>query len=102
MTPGHRKLPPGAAAILKGIEGYERHLDAPVGITIRAFSMNLLFNAIVMDIQEIARSKGIKRFRVSHKRNGNGHLVVALIIEDQDGPLARVDTNDRPPPNRWR
>jgi hypothetical protein len=64
--------------------------------------MNLLFNAIVMDIQEIARSKGIKRFRVSHKRNGNGHLVVALIIEDEDGPLARVDTNDRPSPNRWR
>jgi hypothetical protein len=39
---------------------------------------------------------------VSHKRNGNGHLVVALIIEDQDGPLAQVDTNDRPPSNRWR
>jgi hypothetical protein len=64
--------------------------------------MNLLFNAIVMDIQEIARAKGIRRFRVSHKRNSSGHLVVALIIEDKDGPLARVDTNDRPPPNRWR
>jgi hypothetical protein len=64
--------------------------------------MNLLFNSIVMDIQEIARAKGIKRFRVSHKRNGSGHLVVALIIEDQEGPLARVDTNDRSPPNRWR
>ncbi|HMJ56006.1 MAG TPA: hypothetical protein VK540_28245 [Polyangiaceae bacterium] len=64
--------------------------------------MNLLFNAIVMDIQEIARAKGIKRFRVSHKRNGSGHLVVALIIEDKDGPLAHVDTNERPPPNRWR
>jgi len=71
-------------------------------MTIRAFSMNLLFNAIVMDIQEIARAKGIQRFRVSHKRNNSGHLVVALIIEDKDGPLARVDTNDRPPPNRWR
>ena len=64
--------------------------------------MNRLFNAIVMDIQEVARSKGIKRFRVSHKRNGSGHLVVALIIEDNDGPLARVDTNDRPPSDRWR
>jgi hypothetical protein len=90
------------AAIPKKIAGSERRLDAPRDVTIRAFSMNLLFNAIVMDIQEIARSKGIKRFRVSHKRNGNGDLVVALIIEDKDGPLARVDTNDRPPPNRWR
>ena len=64
--------------------------------------MNLLFNAIVMDIQEIARAKGIQRFRVSHKRNNSGHLVVALIIEDKDGPLSHVDQNDRPPPNRWR
>jgi hypothetical protein len=64
--------------------------------------MNRTFNALLMDIQEIARSKGIKRFRVGHKRNARGELVVALIIEDKEGPLARVDEGDQPSPYRWR
>ena len=64
--------------------------------------MNLLFNALVMDIQEVARAKGIERFRVSHKRNAHGDLVVALIIEDKEGPLSKVDTGDDRRADRWR
>jgi len=64
--------------------------------------MNRVFNALLMDIQEIARSTGIKRFRVGHKRNARGELVVALIIEDREGPLSQVDAHDQRSPYRWR
>jgi hypothetical protein len=49
--------------------------------------MNLLFAALLAELNELARAKGVKSFRVDHKRNSRGELVVALIIADQDGPF---------------
>jgi hypothetical protein len=49
--------------------------------------MNLLLGTIKQAIDDIARAKGIRKFRVVHKRNQRGELVIALIVEDKDGPL---------------
>ena len=53
--------------------------------------MNLLLTAIKQAIDDLARAKGLRDYRVTHKRNTRGELVVALIVADKDGPLAKVD-----------
>jgi hypothetical protein len=49
--------------------------------------MNLLLGALLQGVSELAREKGIKGYRVVYKRNARGELVIALIVEDKDGPL---------------
>jgi hypothetical protein len=49
--------------------------------------MNLLFDALLRGIGEIARERGLKHFRVSHKRNAHGELVIALIISPEEPAL---------------
>ncbi len=38
-------------------------------------------------IDEIARERGLKHFRVSHKRNARSELVIALIISSDEPAL---------------
>jgi len=52
--------------------------------------MNLLFGALKRAIDEVARERGLKHFRVSHKRNAKGELVIALIISPEE-PLLGPD-----------
>jgi ribonuclease HI len=56
-------------------------------ISTRGAPMNLLLGTIKQAMDDIARAKGIRKFRVEHKRNQRGELVIALIVEDKDGPL---------------
>jgi hypothetical protein len=49
--------------------------------------MNLLLGTILTDLQELARRKGVKTYRVDYKRNARGELVIALIVGDREGPL---------------
>ena len=53
--------------------------------------MNLLLAAIRQALEDLAVAKGLRDFSVSHKRNARGELVIALIVRDRDGPLAKVD-----------
>jgi hypothetical protein len=51
---------------------------------------NLLFQALLSDIDNVARAKGLKNYRIQYKRNARGELVIALILEDDpEGPLSR-------------
>jgi hypothetical protein len=54
-------------------------------------AMNLMLAAIKQAIDDLAKAKGIKDYRVSHKRNPRGELVIALIVADREGPLSKVD-----------
>jgi hypothetical protein len=54
--------------------------------------MNLLLRALLTGIEDVARAKGVKTFRVATKRNARGELVVALIIGDVDGPVGPMST----------
>ena len=53
--------------------------------------MNLMLAAIKQAIDDLAKAKGLRDYRVSHKRNARGELVIALIVVDKDGPLSKVD-----------
>jgi hypothetical protein len=53
--------------------------------------MNLLLSVLIAAIGDLAQAKGLKHYRVSHKRNARGELVIALIVADKDGPLSKVD-----------
>ena len=53
--------------------------------------MNLMLRAVLNAIEEVARSKGIKGFRTAYKRNARGELVIALIVEDEEGPLSSMN-----------
>jgi hypothetical protein len=50
--------------------------------------MNLLLGSLVLAIQELARSKGLRGYRVDYKRNVKGELVIALIVTEKEGPLS--------------
>ncbi|MCC6524213.1 MAG: hypothetical protein IT373_16250 [Polyangiaceae bacterium] len=52
--------------------------------------MNLLLQALLQAIEDLARAKGVRRFRVGCKRNAKGELVIALVVYDEDGPLGRA------------
>ena len=49
--------------------------------------MNLILNALVVGLHELARGRGLEKFRISHKRNARGELVVALIISPDEPAL---------------
>ena len=53
--------------------------------------MNLMLAAIKQAIDDLAKAKGLRDYRVSHKRNARGELVIALIVADKEGPLSKVD-----------
>jgi len=42
--------------------------------SIRIGPMNVLFKALLTGISEVAEGRGLKRYRISHKRNANGQL----------------------------
>lgn len=51
--------------------------------------MKLVLAALKKRINELAREHGLQDFRVSHKTNDRGELVIALIIspkEPEPGP----------------
>jgi hypothetical protein len=48
--------------------------------------VNLLFKSLLSSLTRLAEEKGVRNFRVDHRRNRDGDLVVALIIRDRDGP----------------
>jgi hypothetical protein len=49
--------------------------------------MNLLLNALLKGVHELARGRGLQKFRVSHKRNARGELVIALIVSPDEPAL---------------
>jgi hypothetical protein len=61
---------------------------------------NLILRALLACIEDIARAKGVRSFRVATKRNARGELVVALIIADKDGPFGPMSTSDVEPSER--
>ncbi len=50
--------------------------------------MNLLFQALLKRMHDLANEIGIRKFSVAHKKNASGQMVAAIIISDDDGPLA--------------
>ncbi len=56
--------------------------------------VNLLFQNLLQRIHDLARGIGVRDFRVEHRKNRRGEVVVALIIADREGPLA-VETIGR-------
>jgi hypothetical protein len=50
--------------------------------------MNLILNALVVGLHELARGRGLEKFRVSHKRNARGELVIALIVSPKEPALS--------------
>lgn len=49
--------------------------------------LSLLGRAIMNAIEDVARAKGLTKFRVDWKRNTKRELVIAVIIDD-NGTLA--------------
>lgn len=49
--------------------------------------MNLLFKAILHSIEEVAKARGLRNYRVLYKRNAKKELVVALVISPDEPAL---------------
>ena len=49
--------------------------------------MNLLLSALKTGIDEVVKERGLKDYRVSHKCNERGELVIALIVSPNEPAL---------------
>ena len=59
----------------------------PISDQMFSLRMNLLLNALLGGLDELARGRGLEKFRVSHKRNARGELVIALIVSPEESAL---------------
>ena len=71
--------------------------------TVRAFcveAMNRLMKALLVAVEQAADSRGLEKYRIAHKFNAAGELVVAVIVRDSRLTSEKVEPQvhgDRPP-----
>jgi hypothetical protein len=60
--------------------------------------MNLLLQTLLSSVEEAARGRDLKSYRIAWKHNGKGEIVIAIISRDPRLARERLD----PKPNGYR